>query len=174
MCIRAGAWAGAKLGKAYGGSFGEAVGGAVGGILGSIAGTHAGEYVFGNAARKLLNVAPDAALEKAYNYIGVKHDASNTAINKAYHQLSLTHHPDKKANGGSPEKWEILNTHIQGKFAALHASNCGFFLSNQLCSPFFALHAAPCRANSSDQGGTRMRLFRRRRCQRQRRALIAH
>lgn len=106
-----GAWAGEKIGRLLGGNTGAGVGTILGGLVGSVLGADAGEYAFGSAIRKLLNVAPNDALESAYAYLGVQHDVSNTELNKAYRKLTLTHHPDKPE--GSEEKWEVLNTHVE-------------------------------------------------------------
>jgi len=106
-----GAWAGEKIGRMLGGNTGAGVGTILGGLVGSVLGADAGEYAFGSAIRKLLNVAPNDALESAYAYLGVQHDVSNTELNKAYRKLTLTHHPDKPE--GSQEKWEVLNTHVE-------------------------------------------------------------
>jgi hypothetical protein len=124
-----GAIAGRELGKAFFGEAGEGVGTVIGGLLGSVFGSMGGEYVFGNIAKQLLSVAPDKALENAYNYLGVQPGAESRVLNKAYHKLALTHHPDKPE--GSDAKWETLNTHIEvikvarecGRDTSTHSGN---------------------------------------------------
>lgn len=110
--VAAGGAGGVMVGREVGKMFGiESVGGIVGGLMGSVIGSMGAEYIFGNIAKQLLNVAPDKALKNAYSYLGVQPGVNSRALNKAYHALALTHHPDKPE--GSDAKWETLNTHIE-------------------------------------------------------------
>ncbi|XP_057315558.1 uncharacterized protein LOC130656675 [Hydractinia symbiolongicarpus] len=66
-----------------------------GGIFGSIFGHYLGETISDRLTQWIFGIPKSAALEEAYNYLGVKPTDSNDKINQAYHQLSRKYHPDK-------------------------------------------------------------------------------
>lgn len=66
-----------------------------GGIFGSIFGHYFGETLSDRLTQWIFGIPKSAALEEAYNYLGVKATYSNDKINQAFRQLSRKYHPDK-------------------------------------------------------------------------------
>ena len=61
------------------------------------------------ATGTIFNVPQSAALDNAYNYIGVNQYASNEEINRAYRNKARLTHPDQ---GGSHEAFLDLQCHM--------------------------------------------------------------
>ena len=100
----AGTCAGAGLGALIG-----TPGGPVGNILGAVIGGAtglAGGWVMGKVTQgciqkftcKVFDLPKTAALDKAYNFFGLRHDATNADIRETYRRLALVYHPDKGGN----------------------------------------------------------------------------
>lgn len=107
----------ASIGGGIGGGYGGAIaGGAVagpfgaiaGGVVGAVAGSQVAEKLTNKLTCKIFNIPKDAALEKAYSYLGVSQHADNSTINSAYRKLALKYHPDR---GGKHE--DFLELQIQ-------------------------------------------------------------
>ena len=47
---------------------------------------------------KAFDLPKTAALDKAYNFFGLRHDATNADIRETYRRLALVYHPDKGGN----------------------------------------------------------------------------
>ena len=77
---------------------GGPVGAVVLGAAGSIGGTFIGSVLIDKLTESLFDLPPTVALEKAYDYLGVHHTATNGELNQAFHRLCLKHHPDKGGN----------------------------------------------------------------------------
>uniref|UniRef100_A0AC34FD17 J domain-containing protein n=1 Tax=Panagrolaimus sp. ES5 TaxID=591445 RepID=A0AC34FD17_9BILA len=94
--------AGSIGGAAVGSYFGP-VGALVGAMFGGLA---------GNLLKKLTQIfdlPKTEALEKAYQYLGVHHRASDAEVSEAYRKRLLIDHPDK---GGSNEAFYKLQTYM--------------------------------------------------------------
>ncbi|CAL8112379.1 unnamed protein product [Orchesella dallaii] len=97
--------AGAAVGTMVCPIVGTCIGGIVGGLLSGYA-----AKVFSDAiTRNIFDLPKEEALEKAFNYLGVHHTASNNEINKNFHRLCLKHHPDK---GGNAADFHLLQHHM--------------------------------------------------------------
>jgi len=102
---------GRLIGGRIGATIGEAVSGSkIGGFIGELLGEGLGYIIGGKAVESgtewFFDLPKDKALEKAYNYLGVHHTATNAEINKAYRRLAVKYHPDK---GGSHKQLLDLN-----------------------------------------------------------------
>jgi DnaJ domain len=105
------------LAAGLGGGVGGAAIGSLAGPVGSIAGALIGGLIASITAEKLIDwltqkifdLPKDVAVERAYNYLGVRPSASNSDINAAFHRLCLLHHPDK---GGNKEKFFELQSNM--------------------------------------------------------------
>ena len=87
--------AGASIGALMG-----PIGAVAGGIIGGIGASQAANFLSDRLTQKLFGIPKEEALENAYNYFGVKMNASNDEINSSYRKLCLQHHPDKGGNTG--------------------------------------------------------------------------
>jgi hypothetical protein len=97
-------------------TIGSAIGGMVGAGWGAFKGREYGAWAAGELSQwaySMLTGKPATILDTAYAYLEVNATASNTEINAAYRKLSLTHHPDKKDQGGSQERWSTLSVHME-------------------------------------------------------------
>ncbi|CAF1459719.1 unnamed protein product [Adineta steineri] len=104
-----GATGGALIGTAIFPGFGTTAGGVIGGFLGGLFGGVVGAALSKWFTEHMFNLPPTVALEKAYMYLGVAHNCSNSEINSAYKRLALKHHPDK---GGDPEEFIKLKAQV--------------------------------------------------------------
>ncbi len=102
--------AGVTGGAAAGSSFGP-VGSVIGGIIGGIAGSITGESLTKKLTEWMFDLPKTAALEAAYNFLGVHHRADNSDCNKAYRRMALQCHPDRPE--GTDEKWLKLQISFQ-------------------------------------------------------------
>ena len=68
-----------------------------------------GKEVAEKATCKIFNVPQSAALDNAYNYLGVDQHSSNETINRAYRNKARLTHPDQ---GGSHEAFLDLQCHM--------------------------------------------------------------
>ncbi len=50
----------------------------------------------------------DASLHEAYALLGIKPDATDAEVKKAYRKLMSQHHPDKLVSKGLPEEMMVL------------------------------------------------------------------
>jgi DnaJ domain len=100
-----------------GGGAGGAAIGSLAGPVGSIAGALIGGLIVSITAekcidwltQKIFDLPQDVAVERAYDYLGVKPSASNSDINAAFRRLCLLYHPDK---GGNKEKFFELQSNM--------------------------------------------------------------
>ncbi len=100
---------GGFAGAAVGGMAGP-VGAVVGGILGGTLSSSLASTLINHLTDWIFDLPKNAALERAYHFLGVHHTADNAAINSAYRQLALKYHPDK---GGRDEKFLDLQIALQ-------------------------------------------------------------
>ena len=98
---------GGGIGGAALGTFFGPAGIIVGAILGGAAGAGIGSALFDALTTEIFDLPKDAAVEKAYRYLGVSPRASNGDVNLAHKRLCREYHPDK---GGSKEKFVELQT----------------------------------------------------------------
>lgn len=92
---------------AYGlGPVGIGVSAVAGGVVASCVGANLSatltDFAFG--------LPKEAALENAYNYLGIHHNADNSDVNKKYRELCLKYHPDK---GGNIKDFQKLQVSMQ-------------------------------------------------------------
>jgi hypothetical protein len=91
-------------GAAIGGCIGP-VGMVLGGVIGGLIGGKSIELAADWLTRKIFDLPKEEAVENAYNFLGVKQNASNDEINKKFRTLCLKYHPDK---GGKAEDFQKL------------------------------------------------------------------
>ena len=82
-----------------------AMGSIIGAVLGGVTSATAANKISDWLTQKLFNLPKGAALENAYNFLGLEYGASNDEINSTFRQLALKYHPDK---GGSYDDWHKL------------------------------------------------------------------
>ncbi len=92
------------------GALGGPIGAFVLGAAGSIGGAFIGSALTDKLTQWMFSLPPTIALEKAYDYLGVHHTATNGELNKAFHNLCLKHHPDK---GGNHEEFLKLQCQFE-------------------------------------------------------------
>lgn len=54
-------------------------------------------------------MAPSPITEDYYTILCVQQDATSDQIKKSYHRLALKLHPDKKAEGGSTQAFQLVS-----------------------------------------------------------------
>ena len=54
-------------------------------------------------------MAPSPITEDYYAILCVQQDATSDQIKKSYHRLALKLHPDRKAEGGSTQAFQIVS-----------------------------------------------------------------
>jgi DnaJ domain len=100
--------AGGVAGAAIG-SFAGPVGTLAGSVIGGLITSTVAEKLIDWLTQKIFDLPKDVAVEKAYDFLGVKPSASNTEINAAFRRLCLQYHPDK---GGDQEKFIQLQSQM--------------------------------------------------------------
>ena len=99
---------GAELGMCIGSMVAPGIGTIVGGIFGSVLGTVVVANVSGWMSCKIFNVPKTAAIDNAYRFVGVDHQAPNGDINKSYRKKAVKYHPDKNKSDKAKEEWHKL------------------------------------------------------------------
>ena len=102
-----GAGLGALIGM-VGGPVGAAVGSAVGGAAGLVGGWAAGKVTQGPIQRftcKIFDLPKTEALDKAYEFFGLRHNATNAEIKERWNSLVRVYHLDR---GGKDENFHKL------------------------------------------------------------------
>merc|ERR1719450_154714 len=90
---------------AFAGALGTYVGGTPGGFVGSTGGSalvNLGASYLEDFTCWLFDLPRTEALDKAYEFFGVRHDVEDKIIKKKWNSLLLKHHPDK---GGDTDKF---------------------------------------------------------------------
>jgi len=81
------------------------VGTFVGGLLGAAVAELGAKELLSRITRNLFDLPKTTALEKAYNYLEVHHEAPNDELNSKFRKKCLEYHPDK---GGDITKFHEL------------------------------------------------------------------
>mmetsp|Transcript_148114 Transcript_148114/g.258418 ORF Transcript_148114/g.258418 Transcript_148114/m.258418 type:complete len:306 (-) Transcript_148114:244-1161(-) len=108
-CALGAGFAGGEAGFVIGSMAGP-VGSGVGALVGGVVGSLVGASLTDSLTQMIFDVPKDAALENAYNFLGVHHDDDNYAVNKKFKELCLKYHPDK---GGKAEDFHKLQVSMQ-------------------------------------------------------------
>lgn len=99
-----GAGIGATIGS-VGGPIGMGAGALIGGFIGSLTGESLTSLLTG----AIFDLAKSEALDKAYDFLGVHHKATDEEVRDAYKKKLLICHPDK---GGSQELFLKLQSYL--------------------------------------------------------------
>lgn len=110
--------AGATIGGGFGGGalgtflgtmvcpgVGTVIGGVAAGVLGSTAAAALSRWL----TEYFFDLPPTVALEKAYEFLGLKASSTNAEINTQFKKLALIYHPDK---GGSAQDFHKLQVSV--------------------------------------------------------------
>lgn len=104
----AGGMGGEAIGAMIGslaGPVGTVVGGIAGAVVGSATASFTAQSLCDRLTQWVFGLPKSEALDKAYSFLGVSANASNSDVNSRYRQLALQYHPDK---GGDKEQWVQL------------------------------------------------------------------
>ena len=81
------------------------IGMVIGGVVGGVIGFKGAECLADWLTRRIFDLPKDEAVENAFNFLGLKQNASTVDINKQFRELCLKYHPDK---GGKAEDFYKL------------------------------------------------------------------
>uniref|UniRef100_A0A914ZAS1 J domain-containing protein n=1 Tax=Panagrolaimus superbus TaxID=310955 RepID=A0A914ZAS1_9BILA len=106
----AGGIGGAAVGASVG-AVGGPVGSIIGGIIGGFFGSSVANAISDHLTQRIFDLPKSIAVERAYNFLGVRQSALNYDINQSFRRLASQYHPD--ARYGDKKLFMELQSNMQ-------------------------------------------------------------